>query len=74
MIQLCKVNRLNQFATYLQNHFRSARSNPKLLSMLQNLDEVLYSGLALPSEEVSWARKNGINLTVRPHRLAGELN
>ncbi|KAF8626662.1 hypothetical protein AX15_004753 [Amanita polypyramis BW_CC] len=62
MIQHCGVNRLNQFATFLQGHFRNARQNPKLLSMLQDLDEVLYSGLALPPEEENWARDNGIKL------------
>ena len=64
MIQHCGVNRLHQFATFLQSHFRNARQDPKLLSMLQNLDEVLYSGLALPPEEESWARNNGIRLRV----------
>src|SRR6266576_6411699 len=64
MVRHCGVNRLNQFATFLQNHFRSARQDPKLLTMLMNLDEVLYSGLSLPLEEESWARKNGIRLRV----------
>lgn len=67
MIRHCGVNRLNQFATFLQSHFRSARLDQKLLTMLKNLDEVLYSGLALPSEEEIWARKNGIKLRVCPY-------
>ncbi|KAM6493151.1 hypothetical protein JOM56_011285 [Amanita muscaria] len=62
MVRLCGVNRLNQFASLLRNHFKSARSDPKLLSVLQNLDEVLYTGLPLPVEDEVWARKNGIKL------------
>ncbi|KAK2460372.1 hypothetical protein APHAL10511_007537 [Amanita phalloides] len=62
MIQHCGVNRLNQFASYLQSHFRTARADPKLLSMLKNLDEVMYSGLALLPEDENWARKNAIKL------------
>ncbi|KAF8637113.1 hypothetical protein AX17_003017 [Amanita inopinata Kibby_2008] len=62
MIRHCGMNRLNQFATFLTNHLRSARSDPKLLTMLQDLDDVLYSGLTLSLEEESWARKNGIKL------------
>jgi hypothetical protein len=64
MIRDCGVNRLNQFPTFLQSHFRRARLDPKLLTLLKNLDEVLYSGLALPYEEENWARKNGIKLRV----------
>lgn len=38
--------------------------DPKLLNMLINLDEVLYSGLPLPREEEEWALQNGIKITV----------
>ncbi|KAF8991326.1 hypothetical protein BDQ17DRAFT_1370992, partial [Cyathus striatus] len=51
MIVRCGLNRLNQFPTFLVNHFRKAREDPKLLSMLASLDDILYSGLALPREE-----------------------
>ncbi|PFH50373.1 hypothetical protein AMATHDRAFT_145280 [Amanita thiersii Skay4041] len=62
MIQHCGLNRLNQFATFLTNHFRYARSDPKLLGMLQGLDDVLYSGLPLSQEEENWARRNEVKL------------
>jgi hypothetical protein len=64
MIQDCGVNRLNQFATFLAQHLRNSRQNPKLLALLQTLDDALYSGLALPREEEEWARGNGIRLRV----------
>ena len=64
MIRNCGVNRLNQFATFLTQHLRNSRQNPKLLALLQTLDEALYSGLALPREEEDWAHANGIRLRV----------
>jgi hypothetical protein len=46
------------------NHFRSARENPKLLSMLKNLDDILYSGMPLPMEDERWALKSGLKIRV----------
>ena len=51
MIQNAGLNRLNAFATFLANHIRSAREDPKLAGLLVGLDEVLYSGLPLGREE-----------------------
>ncbi|EEB90577.1 hypothetical protein MPER_11194 [Moniliophthora perniciosa FA553] len=62
MIHRCGLNRLNQFAAFLASQLRASRNNPKLLSMLSNLDEVLYSGMPLPREEQDWALRNNINL------------
>ncbi|KAG7099318.1 hypothetical protein E1B28_001176 [Marasmius oreades] len=62
MIHHCGLNRLNQFAAFLAMQLRSSRNNPKLLSMLADLDEVLYGGMPLPQEEQEWALRNNINL------------
>jgi hypothetical protein len=64
MIRNCGVNRLNQFATFLTQHLRNSRQNRKLLALMQSLDDVIYSGLALPREEEEWACGNGIKLRV----------
>jgi hypothetical protein len=64
MIHHCGLNRLNQFATFLTTHLRSARHDSEMRSSLRNLDEILYSGLALASEEEDWAYQNGIKLRV----------
>ena len=64
MIRVCGLNRVNQFATFLAQHLRTSRQNPKFLALLQTLDDVLYSGLALPREEEEWALGNGIRLRV----------
>ncbi|KAL0579109.1 hypothetical protein V5O48_002892 [Marasmius crinis-equi] len=62
MISRCGLNRLNQFAAFLAMQLRASRNNPKLLSLLGNLDEVLYSGMPLPREEQEWALSNNIKL------------
>ncbi|KAF8154247.1 hypothetical protein B0H34DRAFT_800120 [Crassisporium funariophilum] len=62
MIRRCGLNRLNQFASFLGNHIRNARSDAKLLSMLSNLEDVVYSGLPLSQEEEQWGLKNGIKI------------
>ena len=66
MIGRCGLNRLNQFTPFLSVHFRNARQDSKLLSMLLSLDEILYSGLPLSQEDEQWALKIGINLRVSP--------
>ncbi|KAJ7110104.1 hypothetical protein C8R44DRAFT_743400 [Mycena epipterygia] len=62
MIHRCGLNRLNQFAAFLANHLRASRLDPKLLSLLSSLDEVLYSGMPLAREEEEWAYRNRIKL------------
>lgn len=65
MIVRCHLNRLNQFAAFLATNIRAARQSPKLLSLLQNLDEIAYSGLPLPQDEETWAYSQGLQLKVR---------
>ncbi|KAJ8453584.1 hypothetical protein ONZ45_g19656 [Pleurotus djamor] len=62
MITRCGLNRLNQFATYLTIHLKNSRRDPKLLSLLSQLDEILYTGLPLAREEEDWAYQNQLNL------------
>ncbi|KAH8120399.1 acetyl-CoA synthetase-like protein [Phellopilus nigrolimitatus] len=62
MINRCNLSRLHQFATFLSIHIRHARQNPKLLSYLQSLNTVLYSGLPLPQEDEEYAYQNSLNL------------
>lgn len=65
MVVRCGLNRLNQFGSFLTNTLRRSRMNPKLLSMLTNLDDILYTGVPLPHEEEAWAYQNGMKLRVR---------
>jgi acyl-coenzyme A synthetase/AMP-(fatty) acid ligase len=62
MIIGCRMNRLNQFGSFLSTNIRAARQNPKLLNLLQSLDEIIYSGLALPQDDEAWAYSQGLPL------------
>ncbi|KAI0331939.1 acetyl-CoA synthetase-like protein [Cubamyces sp. BRFM 1775] len=62
MVHRCRLNRLNQFATFLAMHLRNSRTNPALLAVLKQLDELLYSGLPLAPEEEAWAYSHGLLL------------
>ena len=64
MVTRCGLNRLKQFATFLGHHLRNSKTNQKLLQALVQLDEVLYSGLALGREEEAWALQNGVSVQV----------
>ena len=62
MVARCGLNRMNIFPTYLAKHLRTSRQDPKLLGMLQNLDEIFYSGLMLGQEDEEWVHRHGIKL------------
>ncbi len=62
MITRCGLNRMNQFPTYLATHLRNSRQDPKLLAMLQGLDQIFYSGLMLSQEDEEWVHSNGIKV------------
>lgn len=62
MITRCHLNRLVQFPTYLTTHIRTSRRDPKVLRMLQELDEIFYSGLMLSSDDEEWIIRHGINI------------
>ncbi|KAI0673463.1 acetyl-CoA synthetase-like protein [Trametes maxima] len=62
MVQRCGLSRINQFPTYLTHHLRNSRHSPKLLALLQGLDEILISGLMMSPEDEEWVYRNGIKL------------
>jgi hypothetical protein len=65
MIVRCHMNRLNQFASFLATNIRASRQNQKLLTFLQTLDEMAYSGLPLPQDDEAWAYSQGLQLKVK---------
>ncbi|CDO70986.1 hypothetical protein BN946_scf184830.g18 [Trametes cinnabarina] len=62
MITQGGLNRLNQFPAFFAVHARAARMNPKVLALLRSLDEILYSGQAMPREDEEWAYANNLQL------------
>ncbi len=64
MVHRCGLNRLRQFAAFLAMQIRSAQKDPKFLSVLVGLDEVLFTGMPLPRDEEEWAYGNNVPLKV----------
>ncbi|KAI0778508.1 acetyl-CoA synthetase-like protein [Trametes elegans] len=62
MVRRCGLSRMNQFPTFLTHHLRDSRRDPKLLAVLQGLDEILISGLMMTPEDEEWVYRNGIKL------------
>ncbi|KAF5337819.1 hypothetical protein D9758_015716 [Tetrapyrgos nigripes] len=62
MIHLTGLNRLYQFAAFLSVHLRASRKDPKLLSMLAGLDQILTCGMPLSREDEQWAIRNNLRL------------
>jgi acyl-coenzyme A synthetase/AMP-(fatty) acid ligase len=60
MVARCGLNRMIIFPTFLVKHLQNSRQDPKLLGMLQNLDEIFYSGLMLGQEDEEWVHRHGI--------------
>jgi len=65
MIHFTGLNRLYQFAAFLSAHLRVSRQDPKFLSMLAGLDQVLTCGMPLSREDEQWALSNNLRLVVR---------
>ena len=63
MFLRCGLSRINIFPTFLSQHLRNSRHNPKLLALLQSLDNILISGLMMSPEDEEWVYGNGIKLT-----------
>ncbi|CAL1713797.1 unnamed protein product [Somion occarium] len=63
MIQMCRLNRINVYSPLLTSLLRQSKKDKEFLTALARLDEVLYTGLALPKEDEDWAYNNGIKLT-----------
>ena len=64
MITRCSLNQLKRVATFLDNHLRDSKINPRLLQAPVQLDSVACGGSTLGREEVAWALQNCINIRV----------
>jgi hypothetical protein len=64
MVERCGLNTLLRYSAHLSTHLRQARQDPKLLSLLRGLCDVIYGGSPLPREDEAWAYRSGIKLRV----------
>ena len=55
MVERCGPTRMNVFPTFLQTLIKSSRDDTTVLQYLQNLDEILISGLFMTDEDAKLA-------------------
>jgi hypothetical protein len=72
MIHSTGLKRLYQFAAFLSVNLRASRKDPKLLSMLASLDQILTCGMPLSREDEQWAIANNLRLVVRYFSIKSE--
>ncbi|KAI0312670.1 acetyl-CoA synthetase-like protein [Amylostereum chailletii] len=63
MIRVCSLNPLALYATFLSNLIREAKKDANIKYALQNLDQIIHTGVALNKEDEEWAHANDIKIT-----------
>lgn len=64
MIKHCGLNRLMLYATFLSVHIRNAQKDEMTLKAMQNLRQILHTGVAVHREDEVWGLSHGLPLTV----------
>ncbi|KAF8517017.1 acetyl-CoA synthetase-like protein [Hysterangium stoloniferum] len=64
MVEQCGLTTPSIFSNRLAKHFKNARNDPRLLSVLQSMIQINSGGAAMSKEELDWAYSNGIHIVV----------
>ena len=64
MVNLCGLNRMTAFGTWLAPQIQAAKKNPELLRLLQEMRTVSYGGVPISVADDDWCFQNGIPLMV----------
>ena len=67
MVETCGLNRLVQYGTFISAHIRAPQKYDGVKKSLQDMRQILYTGVALNPEDEEWAVENDLKLTVRRH-------
>ena len=62
MVHQCSVNSITIWSPLLSQVFQEAKRDPKVLTMLQNLQVVIATGAPLPAGDLVWATENGLRI------------
>lgn len=68
LVHQCGLNRLLQYSEWLSALLKIARNNDEVLSALQGLRQVVYTGTSMNPEDEAWALEKGIPITASPSR------
>lgn len=64
MVNLCGLNRMTTYGTWLAPQIQAAKKNPELLRLLQEMRTVSYGGVPISVADDDWCFQNGIPLMV----------
>ncbi|KAM6499520.1 hypothetical protein JOM56_005028 [Amanita muscaria] len=63
MVNVCGLNRMTTFGTWLAPHIQAAKKDPVVLKLLQVMRTVSYGGVPISIANDDWCFQNGIPLT-----------
>ncbi|KAJ7624677.1 hypothetical protein FB45DRAFT_980034 [Roridomyces roridus] len=62
LVDICGLNRMAMFGTFLSPHIQAAMGDQATLELLKGMRSISYSGVHLPIVEDDWCFHNGIHL------------
>lgn len=62
MVRVCGLNHLTTYGTYLTPYIQTARKDPALLKLLQEMRSVSYDGVPLTVADDDWCFENRISM------------
>jgi len=69
MVNVCGLNRLTHYGTYLSFNIEVARKDSKMLKLLQEMRIVSYDGVPISVEDDDWCFQKGIPLIVGQYHM-----
>lgn len=70
---LCGLNRITTYGTWISPHISAAKKDPTILKMLQEMRTISYTGVAISKADDDWCFQNGIPIVVRYFTLPSVL-
>lgn len=64
MVNVCGLNRMTTYGTFLAAYIQDARKDPAVLKLLQDMRTVSYYGVPVSVDDDDWCFQQGIPATV----------
>ena len=69
MVNVCGLNHIATFGTWLLPHVQAAKNDPMVLKLLQEMRTISYGGTTIPVADDEWCFQHGIPLIVSVFNL-----
>lgn len=69
LVDVCKLNTLALYATFLSELIHDAQKDPKVYEALKGMRQIAHTGVAINKDDEDWAYANGLNIIVSAHSL-----